>query len=132
MNMKSILLASTAIIALSAGAFGADKESYQSSTKNERDSSGNYNEKDTVTRTGADGTTNSAEKNLNVAVDSDGNTDKSTTTERVSDSKGFGNKHVVMTSDTEKTKDGQVTTTHARTVDGKNMEGTTDHYKTTS
>ena len=130
--MKSILLASTAVFALSATAFAVEKETYQSNTKIEKDYDGNYSEKDTVTKTDAEGTTNSSEKKLSVAVDSNGNTDKSTTTKTITDPKGLGNKHVVTTTDTEKTKDGQVTTTHAKTVNGKNVEGTKDSYKTSS
>lgn len=130
--MKSLLLASTAIFVLSAGAFAADKESYQSNTSIEKSSDGNYNEHDTVTKTDPDGTVSSSTNNLSVEVDPKGNTDKRRTTETTSNPQGLGNKHVVTTSDTEKTQDGVVTTTHAKTVDGKNLEGTTDHYKSTS
>jgi hypothetical protein len=130
--MKSILLASTAIIALSAPAYAADKETYQSGTKIEKDSDGNYSEKATVTKTDADGTTTSSEKNLSVEVDTKGNIDKTRTTEKVSDPQGLGNKHIITTTDTEKTKDGMVTTTHTKTVNGKNVEGTNDSYKTSS
>jgi hypothetical protein len=130
--MKSILLTSAAILAFSTSAFASDKETYQSGTKIEKDSDGNYSEKATVTKTDADGTTTSSEKNLSVEVDAKGNIDKTRTTERVSDPQGLGNKHVITTTDTEKTKDGMVTTTHAKTVNGKNVEGTNDSYKTSS
>jgi len=133
MTMKTILLASTACFALSAAAsFAADKETYQSDTKIEKDSAGNYSEKDTVTKTDANGTTNSSKKTLNIAVDAKGNTDKTRTTEISTDPKGLGNKHVVATKDTEQTKYGMVTTTHTKTVNGKNVEGTKDNYKSTS
>lgn len=132
MNIKSILLTSTAILAFSSAAFAADKESYQSTTKIEKDSSGNYSEKNTITKTDPDGTTNSSEKNLNIEVDSKGNASKSKTSERITDPKGLGNKRVVKIVDTEKTKDGQVTTTHTKTIDGKNVEGTNDSYKTST
>src|SRR4051812_30731144 len=105
MTMKSILLASTAVVALSAAAFAAD-ETYQSNTRIEKDANGNYNEKNTVTKTEADGTTNSSAKNVSIKEDSEGNTDKTSTTERVTDPKGLGNKHVVTTRDTEKNDDG--------------------------
>ena len=132
MNIKSILLASTAAFALSATAFAADKESYQSTTKIEKDSNGNYSEKDMVTKTDANGATKSSEKKLSNKVDAKGNSDKSKTTEFVTDPKGLGNKRVVTVKDTETTKDGQVSTTHKKTVDGKNVEGTKDSYKTSS
>jgi len=132
MTMKSILLASTAVFALSAAAFAADNESYESNTKIEKDSAGNYSEKDTVTKTDANGTTNSSKKTLKIAVDAKGNTDKIRITETVIDPKGLGNKHVVATKDTEKTKYGMVDTTHTKTVNGKNVEGTKDNYKSTS
>jgi hypothetical protein len=132
MNMRTILLASTALFALSAPAFAVDKETYETTTKIEKDSAGNYNEKETVTKTDADKTTTSTEKSLIVEVDSNGNIDKSKTVEITSDPKGLGNKHVVMIKDTEKTKDGKVISSHEKTVDGKNVEGTTDKYKSTS
>ena len=132
MKIRNILLASTAIIAFSAPSFAADKETYQSTTKIERDAKGNYNEKTMVTKTDLDGTTNSSEVKLDISVDSKGNTDKTKTAERISDPKGLGNKHVVKVVDTEKTKDGQVSITHTKTVNGKNVEGTKDNYKTTS
>lgn len=132
MTMKSILLASTAVFALSAAAFAADKETYQSDTKIEKDSAGNYSEKDTITKTDANGTTNNSKKTLNITVDAKGNTDKTRTTEISTDPKGLGNKHVVATKDTEQTKYGMVTTTHTKTVNGKNVEGTKDNYKSTS
>ena len=132
MNIKSILLTSTAVLAFSASSFAADKETYQATTKIEKDAKGNYSEKNTITKTDLDGTTNSSEKKLDITVDSKGNTDKSKTSERITDPKGLGNKHVVKIIDTEKTKDGQTTTTHTKTVNGKNVEGTKDSYKTSS
>ena len=132
MTMKFILLASTAVFALSAAAFAADKETYESTTKIEKDSAGNYSEKDAVTKTDANGTTNSSKKTLKIAVDAKGNTDKTRTTEIVVDPKGLGNKHIVVTKDTERTKYGMVDTTHTKTVNGKNVEGTKDNYKSTS
>jgi len=131
-NAKSILLASVAVVALSATASAADKETYKSTTTIEKSSDGSYSEKDYVTKTDVNGTTTSSEKKLSVEVDAKGNTNKSRTIKNVVDPKGLGNKHVVEISDTEKTKDGQVTTTHKKTVNGKNVEGTKDDYKTSS
>jgi len=130
MTMKSILLASIACFALSAAAIAADKETYESDIKIDKDSAGNYSEKDTVTKTDANGTTNSSKKTLNIAVDAKGNTDKTRTTETVVDPKGLGNKHVVATKDTEKTKsDGTVKTTHKKVVNGKTVEDTSETTK---
>jgi hypothetical protein len=132
MNIKSILLTSTAIIAFSSATFASDKESYQATTKIEKDYKGNYSEKSTVTKTDLDRTTNSSEKNLIIKTDSEGNIDKSKTYERITDPKGLGNKHIVKVVDTEKTEDGQVTTTHTKTINGKNVEGNEDSYKTSN
>lgn len=132
MNIKSILLISTTILAFSTASFAADKESYQSTTQIDKDSGGNYTEKNTVTKTDIDGTASKSEKILKIEVDSKGNTSKSKISERVTDPKGLGNKHTVKIADTEKTKDGQVTTTHTKTVNGKNVEGTNDSYKTST
>ncbi len=130
--MKSILLLSTAAFAMSSPAFAANKETYKTETKIEKDTAGNYSEKSKTSKTETDGTTYSSEKNVAIGVDAKGNTDKSTTTKHVSDPKGLGNKHIITTSDTEKTKDGEVTTTHEKTVNGKTVEGTKDSYKSES
>lgn len=132
MNIKSILLLSTATLALSSNAFAATKETYQTNTKIEKDTAGNYSEKSKTTKTELDGTTYVSEKDMVVGVDAKGNTNKSMTTKNVVDRKGLGNKHIVTTADTEKTKDGEVTTTHEKTVNGKTVEGTKDSYKTES
>jgi hypothetical protein len=123
MDIKAILLVSTAFLAISATAFAADKETYQADTKIEKDSDGNYTETNKTVKTDVDGTINSSERNLTVAVDAKGNIDKSRTTKHVTDPKGLGNKHVTTTKDTETTKYGQVTSTHAKTVNGKSVEG---------
>jgi hypothetical protein len=122
MNMKHILLTSTAIIALSTPAFSADKEMYQTTTKIEKDAIGNFSEKSNTTKTEMDGTANSYEKNINITVDDKGNKDKTVTTETMSDPKGLGNKHVTMTKDTETSKDGAVSSTHEATVNGKSVK----------
>ena len=132
MKLKSILLLSTAAFALSSHAYAGDKETYKTDTSIEKDSAGNYSEKTNTTKTELDGTTHMSEKKMVVSVDTKGNTDKSTATKTVSDPKGLGNKHVTTIEDTESTKDGEVTTTHAKTINGKTVEGTKDNYKTKS
>ena len=99
------------------------KDNYKSTSKVQRDSEGNYAEKDITTKTDANGTTTSFEKDANVAVDANGDVSKSTTTEKVTDPKGIFNKStMVKTSNTEKTADGMVETSQAVTVDGKTVE----------
>ena len=132
MTIKSILLLSTAAFALSTPAFAANKETYKTETKIEKDTAGNYSEKTKTSKTETDGTTYMSEKDLSIKADAKGNTDKSTTTKTVADPKGMGNKHIVTTEDTEKTKDGEVTTTHGKTVNGKTVEVTKDNYKSES
>ena len=122
MTIKSILLASIATFALGATAYAADKETYQTDTKIEKDSDGNYNKKEKTTKTDAAGTDTSFEKKSTVAIDSEGNTDKTTTTKAVTDPKGLMNKTTVTTSNKEKVKDGLVKTDQEVKVDGKTVE----------
>ena len=119
--MKRILITTTAIIALMTSAFAAGKETYQSNTKITKDATGNFNEKNTIIKTGMDGTITSFEKNISIDVESNGDFNKTTTTESVRDAKGTGNKHVTKTKDTENSKNGEVSTTHEASVDGKSV-----------
>lgn len=132
MHIKDILLATTAMMALSAPSFAADKETFKSTTKIEKDAKGNYSENTSVSKTGLDGTTNTEDTKLDIKVDANGNSDKSKTVKLITDPKGLGNKHVIVVTDTEKSKDGKVTSTHTKTVDGKNIDGTKDDFKTSS
>lgn len=122
MNIKSVLLASAAVFLFGVTAYAADKETYQTETKIEKDSDGNYTKKEKTTDTTADGTTTTNEKKATVSVDANGNTDKSTTTKQVTDPKGLMNKTTVTTSNTEKVKDGVVKTSEEVKVDGKTTE----------
>jgi len=126
MNMKTILLASVAAFTLSATAYAADPETYQTNTKIDKDSNGNYAEKDVTTKTDSAGTTTTFEKKASVDVDAKGNTDKSTTTKKVTDPAGLHNKQTVTTSNTEKVKDGVVKTSQEIKVDGKTVESKTE------
>ncbi|MBY0427718.1 MAG: hypothetical protein K2Q32_00690 [Alphaproteobacteria bacterium] len=129
MKMKSALLLSTAAIVLSFPAFAAEKQTYEISTKIEKDAAGNYLEKNVTNKKDMDGTTTRAERELKINVDSKGNTEKSLTMMKSSDPKGLGNKHVESSKDTESTKDGQVNVSHEKVVNGKTIEGTHDNYK---
>jgi hypothetical protein len=129
MNIKRALLASATIIALSAPAFAADKENYETTTKIEKDAKGNFHEKAKTTKTEMDGTFNSFEKKVDISVDSKGNTDKTITTESVVDAKGLGNKHVTKTKDTETVKNGETKATHEASVDGKSVKADSSFEK---
>ena len=129
MTMKYILLASTAIIALSSPAFSADKETYQSITKIEKDNTGNFSEKSNSSKTHMDGTLNSFEKNVNIVVDDKGNTDKTVTTEAITDPKGLGNKQITATKDTETNKNGEISASHEATVNGKSVKSDSSFEK---
>jgi hypothetical protein len=130
MKNTTILLATVAILALNAPAFSADKETYESKTKVEKDAKGNYEEKSQTEKTDAAGTTTSAEKKVDVKVDGSGNVSKTVKTEASTDPKGLMNKETVKTTDTAKTKtDGTVATTHKKVVDGKTVENTSETTK---
>jgi hypothetical protein len=121
---KSILLASVAAFALTAPAFAAEKETYKSETKIEKDAKGNYDAKNTVSKTDAAGTTTTSEKKVDVDVDSNGNVEKVVKTKETTDPKGLMNKTSTTTTSTETHKDGQVETSHKKVVDGKTVEDT--------
>lgn len=129
MKFSSILLTTVAAMALTAPAFAADKESYESKTKVEKSANGDYSEKTTTEKTDMSGTTTSSDKKVSVDVDSNGNTTKSVKTEEVTDPKGLMNKEVTKTKDTEKMKDGSVETSHKKTVNGKTVEDTSTSTK---
>jgi hypothetical protein len=123
MKKTAMLLASATALVLSAPVFAADKETYKSTTKVEKDSQGNYDAKSKTTATNAAGTTTSTEKKVDVDVDSNGNIDKTVKTEESTDPKGLMNKTTVKTKDTETTnKNGTVDATHKKTVNGKTVE----------
>lgn len=129
MKMKSALLLSTAAIVLSFPAFAADKQTYEISTKIEKDSIGNYLEKNLTAKKDIDGTTTRSERELKIDVDGKGNSEKILTVKKTSDPKGLGNKHIESSKDTENTKNGQVSVSHEKIVNGKTIEGTHDNYK---
>lgn len=123
MNKMVVLLASAASVAFVAPVFAADKETFKSETKIEKDSKGNYNSKSSTSTTDAAGTTSSMEKKVSVDVDSDGSREKTVKTEETTDPKGLMNKTTTKIKDTEKTdKNGNVETSHKKTVNGKTVE----------
>lgn len=126
MNKLHVLLASAAALTLAAPAFAADKETYKSETKVEKDTDGDYKAKTETTKTDAAGTTTSVEKKVDIDVDKHGNVDKTVKTEETVDPKGLMNKTTTKTTDTEKTKaDGTTETSHKKKVNGKTVEDTT-------
>ena len=123
MTKTHLLLVSVAAVVFAAPGYAADKETYKSETKIEKDSKGNYESKANVSKTDMEGTTTKAEKKVDINVDSDGETKKTVTTEESTDPKGLMNKTTTKTKDTEKThSDGTAETTHKKTVNGKTVE----------
>ncbi len=123
MNIKHFLFTTTAIIALSSASFAADKETYESNTTITRHENGHFSEKNKSSKIHMDGTLNSFEKDLIITKDSQGNIEKTITTESISDAKGVGNKHVIKTKDTEKNKNGVlISSSHEASVDGQSVD----------
>jgi hypothetical protein len=119
----AMLLASVAAIALGAPAFAAEKETFKSETKVEKDAKGNYEAKSSATKTDTAGTTTAVEKKVDVDVDKDGSKETTVKTTESTDPKGLGNKTKTVTKDTEEVKaDGTVEAEHKKTVDGKTVE----------
>ena len=130
MKNTNLVLASIIALSLSAPAFAADKESYESKTKIEKDVDGNYKEKTKTEKTDVAGTTNSVEKDVKVKVKSSGETDKTVKTTEVTDPKGLMNKETTKTTDTVKAKaDGTVESDHKKTVNGKTVEENSESTK---
>lgn len=128
--MKTLLLTTVAAFALSAPAFAAEKETFESKTKVEKKADGDYKETTKSSATNAAGTTTTTEKKVDVDVDSKGNVDTSVKTEVTTDPKGLMNKETTKTKDTENTKaDGSVEVKHKKTVNGKTVEETEDTTK---
>ncbi len=132
MKITKLLLLSTAAIVLSGHAFAVEKETYESNTKIEKDSTGNYSEKYSATKKDADGTTTASVRELKIDADEKGNKEKMLTTKKTIDPKGLGNKHIESTKDTLSSKDGKVSVSHEKIVNGKTVEGSHDNYKNES
>lgn len=128
MQKISLLLVTASVMAFSTAAFAAD-EKYESKTKVEKGSDGDYKEKTTTSNTDAAGTTTSSEHKVKVDVKSDGTTSKTVQDENTTDPKGMMNKETTKVKDTEKTHtDGTVDTTHKKTVNGKTTEDTNEKH----
>jgi hypothetical protein len=131
MKYQALLLATVATLALTSPAFAAE-EKYETKTTVTKQDNGDYEKKELTTSTDAAGNSESLEQKVEVDVDPKGNVEKTVSTKHVSDPKGLANKHVVEVKDSSKVKDGKLTSTHEKTVDGKNMVGEKDKYKTTT
>ncbi len=129
MQLRTLLLATAALLVQTSAGYAAE-EKYESTTTVEKDNDGNYQRKDVTTKTDVAGNTESLEKKVDVGVDNNGNYKKTVKTKSVSDPKGLLNKHVVEITDSHKIKDGKVESTHEKKVDGKNVLGEKDKYKT--
>jgi hypothetical protein len=125
MKKTFALLATAAIIGLTAPAFAADdKTTTETSTKVTQDASGNYEKKATEETKSPTETTKNEEK-TKTKVDSAGNADTTTTSEQVTDPNGLFNKTKTTTKDEVKHKDGKTTHKHKKKVNGKTVENTT-------
>ena len=128
MRYLSLMLVTASAMAFSVSAYAAD-EKFESKVKIEKKDDGSYKETSKTSNTDAAGTTMSAERKVDVDVDSDGTMDKTVKTQVVTDPKGLMNKETEKTKDTEKLKaDGTVETTHKKTVNGKKVEDTKDSH----
>lgn len=120
--MNKLLVSLSAIsLVLTAPAF-AEKETYKSETKVEKDEKGNYEAKSTATSTDAAGTTEKREVKTDVDVDRDGSKETTIKTKTIHDPKGLMNKNTVATEQKIKEKDGVVEKTYEKKVDGKKVE----------
>ncbi len=129
---KLLTMLAIAGVTLGAPAFAADKVTSETDThsKVESKSDGSYEEtsKAKQVRTDASGKS-SAETKVDVNVDKTGEREKTTTTTQVDDPKGLFNKSKTVTKDKVKHKDGKVTVSHKKKVNGKTTE---DHTEETS
>jgi len=128
MKKTHLLLAPVAALLISAPAFAAD-ESMKSESSIEKDSNGNYSEKDKTVSKDASGKTTD-EKTVDNDVDSSGNIDKTVKTKHVHSKGLFHTDRKVTTEDTEKSRNGKMTMTHEKDVNGETVEkssNTTQH-----
>lgn len=123
MNTFTKLLASAAMMGLVTPAFANDS-SAKTETSIERKDNGGYEKSATTESTTPAGKT-STEKNVDVSVDDDGSSEKTTTTKRVNDPKGMFNKDTAKTKTTESVdKYGKRTVESEKTVNGKTVSET--------
>jgi hypothetical protein len=117
MKKLATLLMTTAAVALSAPSFAADP-SVKAESSIDRHDNGGYTKKVNAEKTNAAGTTTSAQTEVDLSVDDDGNATKTTTTKEATDPKGLWNKDTTKTKTTEKLNDGKLTVKHEKTVNG--------------
>lgn len=121
MKKTSVMLVTAAALVMSTSVHAADKETYDSQTKIEKDANGSYSEKDKTVNTDPSGKT-TVEKKVDAQVSSNGTTDKTVETENTHKS-GWFDKDSVKTKDTEKTSaDGTVEVTHKKVINGTTTE----------
>jgi hypothetical protein len=129
MKTHALLLTTVAVLSLGGAAFAADKTTYESKTKVESDSKGNYNEENKTQKTNAAGSTTHKEK-VEVDVHANGDVDNTVKTEKTTDPKGLMNKTSTKTTDTQDVKhDGVTKSTHKKVVNGKTVESVTETTK---
>lgn len=127
MKMNLLALAAVAAIA-TAPAFAAEHPAAKTETKVEAKDNGGYMEKTTTEQKDAAGTSMTSEKKTDVNVDSKGNMEATTTTEKVVDPKGLMNESKETVKDTKKVDaNGKVVKKnhkHTKKVDGKTVADT--------
>lgn len=128
MHSRSILLLGVAAMVWGNPAL-AQKQTFESNVKVERDEKGNYTQREKTKRIDAAGTATTSEKKITVELDRDGNANRKTVIREVTDPKGLGNRHVATSTDIEKVKNGEVTESHKTTIGGKAEDGTRDNYR---
>ncbi len=128
MKTRTLFIASITALTVGSSAFAADR-TYESKTKVESDSKGNYTEESKTKKTNAAGSTTLKEK-VNVEVHRNGDVDNTAQTESISDPKGLMNKRTTTITNTQDVKhDGSSKSTHKKVVDGRTVESVTETSK---
>jgi len=120
LKLSTLLTATAAALALTSTAYAAEKTTVKAESTMEHSKNGGYDKTNAEKTTNASGTvSNEAETKLK--VNDDGSAEKTTTSEHTNDPKGLMNKHTDKTVVKDTDKDGVVTRTRTRKVDGKTV-----------
>ncbi len=120
MRTTLTMLLATTTLALTTSAFAADA-TYKSETTVKKSDDGSYKKETNVENKDASGRTATIVKQ-DKDVDSDGDSAKTTTVDKVSDPKGLMNKKTDTVKETVKVKDGQTKVETKHTVNGDTVE----------
>jgi hypothetical protein len=129
MNKLATLLATTAVLAITAPSYAADvKTGVKSEATIERDDDGSYVKKTNAEKTSANGVKSTAETEVDFDHSDDGDATKTTTTKETRDPKGLFNRDTVKTKTTEKLRDGKLTVEHEKSVNGDTVVDKKSRY----